>query len=69
MAALNSEAGLRAAAGGGAGMRIPHLEGAVPIDDDVPLVMDGKIVGVIGLSGGTREQDGQCAQRGAEALK
>jgi uncharacterized protein GlcG (DUF336 family) len=31
--------------------------------------MDGKIVGAIGLSGGTSQQDGQCAQAGANALK
>jgi len=31
--------------------------------------MDGKIVGAIGLSGGTGEQDGQCAKAGADTLK
>jgi uncharacterized protein GlcG (DUF336 family) len=31
--------------------------------------MDGKIVGAIGLSGGTNTQDGQCAQAGAAVLK
>ena len=33
------------------------------------LVVDGKIVGAIGLSGGTNTQDGQCAQAGAAAVK
>jgi uncharacterized protein GlcG (DUF336 family) len=56
-------------AGGGSGLRILRLEGAVPIEGGVPLVMDGKIVGAIGLSGGTSDQDGQCARAGAEALK
>jgi uncharacterized protein GlcG (DUF336 family) len=32
-------------------------------------VMDGKIVGAIGMSGGTSAQDAQCAQIGADALK
>jgi uncharacterized protein GlcG (DUF336 family) len=30
--------------------------------------MDGKIVGAIGVSGGTSQQDGQCAQAGANVL-
>lgn len=56
-------------AGGGAGLRILGLEGAVPIGGGVPLVMDGKIVGAIGLSGGTADQDDQCAKAGVAALK
>jgi len=56
-------------AGGGSGLRILGLEGAVPIEGGVPLVMEGKIVGAIGLSGATSEQDGQCARAGADALK
>ena len=56
-------------AGGGNGLRILALEGAVPIEGGVPLVMDGQIVGAIGLSGATSDQDGQCARAGAEALK
>ena len=58
-----------ALAGGGAGLRILGLEGAVPIDGGLPLVMDGKIVGAIGLSGGTSDQDGQVAKAGADTLK
>ncbi len=56
-------------AGGGVGLRILRLEGAVPVDGGVPLILEGKIVGAIGLSGGTSDQDGQCAQAGASALK
>lgn len=56
-------------AGGGAGLRILGLEGAVPIAGGVPLVMDGRIVGGIGLSGGTADQDDQCARAGADAVK
>jgi glc operon protein GlcG len=54
---------------GGEGLRILGLEGAVPVEGGLPLVMDGKIVGAIGVSGGTSAQDGQCAKPGAEALK
>src|SRR6266508_804232 len=56
-------------AAGGEGLRILRLEGAVPVEGGVPIVMDGKVVGAIGLSGGTSQQDGQCAQAGANALK
>lgn len=56
-------------AAGGVGLRLLALQGAVPVDGGVPIVMDGKIVGAIGLSGGTSDQDGQCAQAGAGTLK
>ncbi|MGO9120122.1 MAG: GlcG/HbpS family heme-binding protein [Desulfomonilaceae bacterium] len=58
-----------ALAAGGEGLRILRLEGAVAVDGGLPLVMDGKIVGAIGVSGGTSAQDGQAAKPGAEALK
>ena len=58
-----------ALAAGGEGLRILGLPGAVPVDGGVPIVMDGKIVGAIGLSGGTSAQDGQCAAAGAAILK
>jgi len=45
------------------------LEGAVPVDGGVPLVVDDKIVGAIGVSGGTAAQDGQVATAGAQAVK
>ena len=58
-----------ALAAGGDGLRILGLPGAVPVEGGVPLVVAGKIVGAIGLSGGTSQQDGQCAQAGAAVLK
>lgn len=58
-----------ALAAGGDGMRILRLQGAVPIEGGVPLLVDGKIAGAIGVSGGTAAQDGQCANAGASALK
>jgi len=56
-------------ASGGAALGVLKLEGAMPIEGGVPLVIDGKIVGAIGLSGDTSEHDGQCAQAGADSLK
>jgi glc operon protein GlcG len=56
-------------AAGGEGMRVLALEGAVPIEGGLPIVVDGAIAGAIGMSGGTSAQDGQCAQAGVEALR
>ena len=56
-------------AAGGVGLRILGLTGAVPVDGGVPLTQDGKIVGAIGLSGGTSDQDGLCAAAGAATMK
>ena len=56
-------------AAGGVGLRLLALEGAVPVEGGIPLVSGGKIVGAIGASGGTSEQDGMVAQAGASALK
>ncbi len=57
-----------ALAGGGAGLRVLRLKGAVPIDGGVPLLLNDRIVGGIGVSGAIPQQDGQCANAGAEGL-
>jgi uncharacterized protein GlcG (DUF336 family) len=56
-------------ASGGAGLRILGLPGAVPVEGGIPLVLDGKVVGAVGVSGGTSDQDGQCAKAGADLFK
>ena len=58
-----------ALAAGGEGLRILALDGAIPVEGGIPLVSGGKIVGAIGASGGTSQQDGVVAQAGASALK
>jgi glc operon protein GlcG len=55
-------------ASGGAGVRVLALEKAVPIEGGVPLVINGEIVGGIGASGGSSDQDGVVAGAGAAAL-
>jgi uncharacterized protein GlcG (DUF336 family) len=55
-------------AAGGEGLRVLGLAGAVPVEGGLPLIIDGKIAGAIGVSGGTSGQDGQCAQAGVAAL-
>ncbi len=55
-------------AAGGAGLRVLALEGAVAVEGGLPVVADGRIVGAVGVSGGTSEQDGLAARAGAAAL-
>ena len=55
-------------AAGGDGLRLLGLEAAVPVEGGIPLVIDGRIAGAIGVSGGTSAQDGQCARAGVEAI-
>jgi glc operon protein GlcG len=55
-------------ASGGAGIRFFGIRGAVPVEGGLPLRSNGKIVGAIGLSGGSSDQDGQCAKAGADAI-
>ena len=58
----------RQVAGGGrtAVLKIP---GALPVEGGIPLMADGKIIGAIGVSGGTSQQDAQVAQAGVAALE
>jgi glc operon protein GlcG len=58
-----------ALAGGGAGLRVLALKGAVPVEGGLPIIVDGKLVGAIGLSGDLSEHDGQCAEAGVSVLK
>ncbi len=41
----------------------------MPLEGGVPLVVEGKVIGAIGVSGATSQQDGMCAKAGVEALE
>ncbi len=58
-----------AVAGGGAGLRLLGLKGAVPVEGGIPIIVGGKIIGAVGASGGNSDQDGMTAQAGAAAMK
>ena len=58
-----------AISGGGPGLRFLALKDIVPLEGGIPLLLDGKIVGAIGVSGVLSSQDAQTARAGAEALK
>ena len=47
-------------------LALPH---ALPVEGGIPLMQDGRIIGAIGVSGGTSAQDGQVAAAGAAVLK
>ncbi len=55
-------------AGGGVGLRVLSLRGANAVEGGVPLAVDGKIIGAVGVSGGSSEQDGVVAKAGVDAL-
>jgi uncharacterized protein GlcG (DUF336 family) len=50
-------------------LHMANLTGAIPIEGGLPLVLNGAIVGAIGVSGVLSFQDGVIAQSGAEALR
>jgi uncharacterized protein GlcG (DUF336 family) len=57
-----------AVAGGGIGLRVLTFDANVA-EGGLPIVVGGKIIGAIGVSGVQSHQDGQIAQAGADALK
>src|SRR5262247_570155 len=54
---------------GGIGLRTLALRGASPLEGGVPIIVDDKIIGAIGVSGATAVQDGQVAKAGAAVAK
>ena len=54
---------------GGVNLRVLRLPGASPLEGGLPIVVDGKLVGGIGVSGVTAPQDAQIGRAGIEALK
>jgi glc operon protein GlcG len=55
-------------AAGGAGLRILGVRAATPLQGGVPIVLDGKIIGGIGVSGVMASQDEIVAMAGAAAV-
>src|SRR5215510_12943528 len=53
---------------GGPNLRLLRLAGASPLEGGIPIIVDGKLIGAIGVSGHTSEQDAQVARAGADAL-
>ena len=55
-----------ALARGGTGLL--SVEGAIALAGGVPIVVDGKVLGAVGCSGMTADQDAVAAQAGVDAL-
>jgi len=53
---------------GGDGMIVLGLKGATPVEGGLPIVVDGKLIGALGVSGGSSAEDEVCAEAGAAAL-
>ena len=53
---------------GGPNLRLLRLSGASPLEGGIPILVDGKVVGAIGVSGAASEQDAQVAKAGVDAL-
>ncbi len=51
----------------GGRMALLGLHSALPLEGGLPLVLDGKVIGAIGVSGVTAQQDGMVAKAGADA--
>jgi len=58
-----------AIAGGGVGLRVLSLPGAVPVEGGELILSNGKIIGAIGVSGMSAAQDGEVAKAGVAGLK
>lgn len=56
-------------ASGGAGIGAMTLDGMIASEGGVPILVGGKIIGAMGCSGGSGQQDGVACQAGANALK
>jgi glc operon protein GlcG len=54
---------------GGLGNRFLILPHAMPVEGGLPIMIDGKIVGAIGVSGVTAAQEGQICAAGLAGLK
>ena len=57
-----------AIAAGGAGLRLLAVKDITPLEGGLPILIDGKIIGAIGVSGALSSQDAQVAKVGADAL-
>jgi uncharacterized protein GlcG (DUF336 family) len=53
---------------GGDGLLVLRLRGAIPVEGGLPVISGGKLIGALGVSGGSSAEDEVCAEAGASAL-
>ena len=56
-------------AAGGEGVRVLRIQGAVPVDGGLPIMVGGKVVGGLGVSGANSDQDAAAAMAGLKTLE
>jgi uncharacterized protein GlcG (DUF336 family) len=56
-------------AAGGANLKVLANDEVIPIEGGLPIIVNGKVIGAIGVSGVTSQQDGIIAKAGVDALK
>jgi glc operon protein GlcG len=44
------------------------VDGITPLEGGIPVIVDGRVIGAVGVSGVTSQQDAQVAQAGVNAL-
>jgi uncharacterized protein GlcG (DUF336 family) len=57
-----------AIAQGGANLRLLAVKGATPLEGGVPIIVDGHVVGAVGVSGVKSNEDAQIAKAGIAAV-
>ncbi len=65
---LPSKALEDAVTAGGPGLRLIGVKGVFAVEGGLPIIIDGKIVGAIGVSGGMSGQNSQIARAGIEGV-
>jgi glc operon protein GlcG len=58
-----------AVSAGGPGLRLLSVDGLLASEGGLPILVEGRIVGAIGVSGATNVQDGLIATEGLRALR
>ena len=48
---------------------LSHFSRATVVGGGLPIILDGEIIGGIGVGGGTEEQDIDCAQAGLRVME
>jgi uncharacterized protein GlcG (DUF336 family) len=56
-------------AAGGAGLRLLAVKDITPLEGGLPVILDGTIIGAIGVSGALSSQDAQVARAGVAAVE
>lgn len=55
-------------AAGGLGVRVLSMPNVIALEGGLPILVDGKVVGAIGVSGMHSSQDAQVAKAGVDAM-